>query len=220
MMEVRKSNDAKMERRNFAFELRSETLGEEDQAKRVVRGHGAVFNSRSQDLGGFYEIIAPGAFDNALSPGKSDIRALIDHNPSLILARTSAGTLTVGTDDKGLTYEFELPNTTYARDLAENLDNGNITQSSFAMIVGRDSWEEQEDGTLLRTILEVDQLFDVSPVTYPAYTEADVRIAKRSMEQYQSQKETTKADLVAMRHRERQLQININEAGLTGHKIL
>lgn len=219
-MEVRKNNDSKLERRNFAFELRSETRGEE-QAKRVVRGHGAVFNSRSQDLGGFYETIAPGAFDKALEPGKSDIRALIDHNPSLILARTSAGTLKVGTDDKGLTYEFELPNTTYARDLAENLDNGNITQSSFAMIVARDKWEEQEDGTLQRTIIEVEELFDVSPVTYPAYTEADVRIAKRSLEEYQNQKdETTKSDRLAMRIRQRQLQININEAGLSGHKIL
>lgn len=217
MMEVRKSNNARLERRSFSFALRSEGRSDNPD-KRVVRGHGAVFNSRSQDLGGFVEEIAEGAFDNALKDGVSDIRALIDHNPSLILARTSSGTLKVYPDEKGLAYEFELPDTSYARDLAVNLDNGNITQSSFAMTVARDRWEELEDGTILRTILEVEQLFDVSPVTYPAYTEADVRIAKRSLNEFQESKQTPTVDYAAIRRR--QLQINVNEAGLTGHKFI
>ena len=211
-MEARKNNSNGAERRSCAFELRSTQT---EDGKRQVRGHGAVYDSRSEDLGGFREIIAKGAFDKAVN---DDIRALFNHDPNQILGRTTAGTLKVSTDERGLAYELVLPDTSYAKDLAVNLDLGNITQSSFAMTVKRDRWEEEEDGTILRTILEVENLYDVSPVTYPAYQEADVRVARRSLDAFRQQlQEEVKTSPAASR--QRQLIININEAGLPATKF-
>ena len=211
-MEARKNNGNGAERRSYNFELRSTQT---EDGKRQVRGHGAVYDSRSEDLGGFREIIAKGAFDKAVN---DDIRALFNHDPNQILGRTTAGTLKVSTDERGLAYELVLPDTSYAKDLAVNLDLGNITQSSFAMTVKRDRWEEEEDGTILRTILEVENLYDVSPVTYPAYQEADVRVARRSLDAFKQQlQDEVKTSPSATR--QRKLTININEAGLPATKF-
>lgn len=176
-MPTKKNNS--LERRSFAFEIRTE---KREDGERMVRGHGAVYNTESQDLGGFREVIHPGAFDDAITV--SDIRALINHDPNLILARTTSGTLKVGTDSRGLTYEFSAPDTSYARDLVVSMDRGDITQSSFAFTVKEDRWEELADGSFLRHIDKVERLYDVSPVTYPAYEEADVRVARRSLDSF------------------------------------
>jgi HK97 family phage prohead protease len=146
----------------------------------VVVGHAAVFNSLSEDLGGFREKIMPGAFDDVL---KNDVRAYFNHDPNFLLGRTSAGTLRLSVDEKGLRYELDVPNTTAGRDLKENLRLGNITQSSFAFTIGRDgdSWERNEDGADIRIINKVNRLYDVSPVSLPAYPSAnDLALAQRS----------------------------------------
>ena len=146
----------------------------------------------SEDLGGFREIIAPGAFDDVL---ENDVRALINHDGNLILARTTSGTLALSTDEKGLRYEFEIPESSYGKDLAVSMKRGDITQSSFAFTVADDSWETR-DGMDVRTINKVKRLFDVSPVTYPAYPDADnLVIAQRGLSVYKEKQEREKEEL-------------------------
>lgn len=161
-----------------------------DGDKPTVVGYGAVFNSESNDLGGFREYIAPGAFDGRL---KDDVRFLINHDANLILARTTNGTLRLSVDDKGLRYEADMPNTSTARDLMELLKNGTISQSSFAFTVEEDSWEVK-DGMNIRTIDKVSQLYDVSSVTYPAYNSASSSVALRSMQEWQEKEEAKKLE--------------------------
>ena len=143
----------------------------------VVVGYGSVFNTLSNELGGFREIIAEGAFDGRL---EDDVRFLINHE-GLPLARTTNGTLKLTTDERGLKYEARVANTSLGRDLIELMRNGTINQSSFAFVVEDDSWEVR-DGVNVRTINKVSRLYDVSAVTYPAYEEASV--ALRSMEEW------------------------------------
>jgi len=161
-----------------------------DGDKPTVVGYGAVFNSESNDLGGFREYIAPGAFDGRL---EDDVRFLVNHDANLILARTTNGTLRLSVDEKGLRYEADLPNTSTARDLMELLKNGTISQSSFAFTVEDDSWE-LKDGMNIRTINKVSQLYDVSSVTYPAYNAASSSVALRSMEEWKEKEQTKKLE--------------------------
>jgi len=148
----------------------------------VVVGYGSVFNTLSNELGGFREIIAEGAFDGRL---EDDVRFLINHD-GLPLARTTNGTLRLSTDERGLKYEARVANTSLGRDLVELMRNGTINQSSFAFVVEDDSWEVR-DGMNIRTINKVSRLYDVSAVTYPAYEEASV--ALRSMEEWKKTEE-------------------------------
>ena len=161
------------------LELRQE--GEDN----IVVGYGSVFNTLSNELGGFREIIAEGAFDGRLN---DDVRFLINHD-GLPLARTTNGTLRLTTDERGLKYEAQVANTSLGRDLIELMRNGTINQSSFAFVVEDDSWEVR-DGVNVRTINKVSRLYDVSAVTYAAYEEASV--ALRSMEAWQKEEEEKK----------------------------
>tara|TARA_R100000406_G_scaffold65948_1_gene46571 strand:- start:2466 stop:4358 length:1893 start_codon:yes stop_codon:yes gene_type:complete len=161
-----------------------------DGDKPTVVGYGAVFNSQSNDLGGFREFIAPGAFDGRL---EDDVRFLVNHDANLILARTTNGTLRLSVDEKGLRYEADLPNTSTARDLMELLKNGTISQSSFAFTVEEDSWEVK-DGMNIRTIDKVSQLFDVSSVVFPAYSSASSSVALRSMKEWQEKEQAKKLE--------------------------
>lgn len=174
-----------------SVELRAAADGEEPKK---VFGYAAKFNSRSENLGGsshqFYEILKPGAFDDVLN---DDVRALLNHDPSAILARSKngAGTLSIGVDETGLWYEFEAPDTQHGRDLMTSLKRGDIDQSSFSFTVEKDgeSWESRQDGdgpmVHTRTISRVSRLYDVSPVTYPAYPDATV--ALRSLEEFRKE---------------------------------
>ena len=113
--------------------------------------------------------MAPGSFDGRL---QDDVRVLFNHDNNLVLGRTISGTATLEVDEKGLRYTCQLPDTSYAKDLIELMERGDVTQSSFAFTIEDESWEERADGMLIRTVKKVGQLYDVSPVTYPAYTEA------------------------------------------------
>jgi uncharacterized protein len=150
----------------------------EDEPAKIV-GHAAVFNTISENLGWFREIIRPGAFDGVL---ENDVRALFNHDSNKVLGRTKSGTLTLEVDEKGLRYVINPPDTTIAKDLMKSIERGDINQSSFGFIVEKDEWEEQENGEDLRIIHKVKRLFDVSPVTFPAYPDTDV--AKRSHDQF------------------------------------
>jgi len=160
------------------LELRQE--GEDN----IVVGYGSVFNTLSNELGGFREIIAEGAFEGRLN---DDVRFLINHE-GLPLARTTNGTLRLSTDERGLKYEAKVANTSIGRDLVELMRNGTINQSSFAFVVEDDSWEVR-DGMNVRTINKVSRLYDVSAVTYPAYESASASVALRSMEAWKQQEE-------------------------------
>lgn len=145
----------------------------------VIGGHGAVYNSLSDNLGGFREQIMPGAFAPVLNK-QPDVRALFNHDPNLVLAGTRNGTLGLSEDAAGLAYEARvspsIASTYYGGSLKAMLGDGLVTQSSFAFRVaaGGDSWDEDPDsGALIRTIREFSGLYDVSPVTYPAYPAAD-----------------------------------------------
>lgn len=159
--EVRSLNEV-VEQRAYDGELKAAVEG------RTVEGYASVFNSMSEDLGGFREIILPGAFSNVLD---NDVRALYNHDSNYLLARTTSGTLELKEDDKGLYYRFEMPNTSYGNDMLELFRRGDLSQSSFGFTVEKDSWR-MEEGQHVRYIERVGSLFDVSPVVYPAYTAA------------------------------------------------
>lgn len=138
-----------------------------------IRGHAAVFNTLSEDLGGFREIVAPGAFSDVIRT--DDVRALLNHDANLILGRNRAKpepTLVLEEDATGLRMDIATPDTSYARDLVTSMRRGDVSQSSFQFSTLDDKWETR-DGMMVRTLLKVRRLWDVSPVTFPAYPEAD-----------------------------------------------
>ena len=167
--EVRKSSVVKEQR-----EFRMENAEYEGN---TIRGYAAVYNSDSEWMGGFYEQIEAGAFDSVL---ENDVRAYFNHDENLLLGRVSSGTLRISTDKRGLFYEVDLPNTTYANDLVELMKRGDVNQSSFAFLIEKDRWE-QRDGITYRIIEKVSRLLDVSPVSQPAYPDSTSEL-KRDLE--------------------------------------
>ena len=170
------------ETRIFQFEK----LNVEERADGMgpkITGYAAVFDKWSEDLGGFKEKIRAGAFKKAI--GKSDVRGLFNHDSNYVLGRQSNGTLSIKEDKNGLWMEIDPPDTQIIRDLVlAPIKRGDITQQSFGFIVKEDEWDnlngEKKDMPATRTIVEVDELFDVSPVTFPAYP--DTSVALRSMD--------------------------------------
>ncbi len=160
-------------------EQRTITGGMEMPEEGKAVGYAALFNSTT-DIGGFEEVIEAGAFDGA---DMSDVRALFNHDPNMLLARTASGTLSLRIDERGLRYEFTIPDTSAGRDLRELLRRGDITQSSFGFTIDKEDWEERAGMKPKRKIKRIKRLFDVSPVTFPAYQETSV--ALRSLEAWQ-----------------------------------
>lgn len=172
-----------------------EVRSEQDSSENIIVGYALKFNSWSENLGGFRERISPDSLDGT---DMSDVRALIDHNSSQIIGRSKVGTLKLEVDDIGLKFRCQLPNTTYANDLMENLRNGNINQCSFAFQIDEDGEDIEYNDTLNiydRTIKRIKSLFDVSVVTYPAYSNTDVQPALRSIEKIEEQLEREKMAL-------------------------
>jgi len=143
--------------------------------KRTLEGYASVFNVAT-DLGSFQEIIEPGAFSRALKENQ-DVRALIDHDAGRVIGRTKNDTLELREDSRGLFSRISLPDTQDGNDLATLIDRGDLDAMSFGFTVQSERWEER-DGQKTRYIEDVD-LWDVSVVAYPAYTETSV--ALRSM---------------------------------------
>ncbi len=144
----------------------------------TIRGYAAVFSTLSDNLGYFREQIAPGAFDGVL---QDDVRCFFNHEEHLILGRTASGTLRLSVDKKGLAYECDLPDTQTARDLAASMERGDVDQSSFAFRIAPngDSWDEDPDtGGTIRTITKIARLYDVSPVSIPAYPDASIALRR------------------------------------------
>lgn len=162
-----------MERRSTSQPVQLETR--EGQSSRIT-GYAAVYYNGTADteyqlFDNYYERIMPGAFDRAIRE-KDDVRALFNHDPNQILGRSSAGTVRLIADGKGLSYEIEPGDTTVARDVQQHLKRKDVTGSSFAFTVTEERWVKVGEGKDKRTIREVVnvRLYDVGPVTYPAYT--------------------------------------------------
>jgi len=126
----------------------------------------------------FQEIILPGAFAEAL--GRSDVRALFNHDPNHVLGRTKNNTLELAEDETGLAVDILPPDNQFARDLLVSIGRGDIDQMSFAFTVAEDRWYTDENEIPVREISKIDKLYDVSPVTYPAYHETDVSVKSRT----------------------------------------
>lgn len=139
----------------------------------VISGYASVFNVRSQNLGGFVETVSNGAFAKTIN--ESDVRALWNHNADHVLGRNRAETLRLAEDSTGLHYEVDLIDSEFNRSLHEQIQRGDITQSSFGFSTIDDGWGFTEDDFPLRTLRQV-QLYDVSPVTYPAYLDATIGV--------------------------------------------
>lgn len=171
-----------LEIRSFNIELRDEP------ESRHIEGYGSVFNERSLDLGGFVEMIAPGAFDGVIE--RSDVKCYLDHNPEkgiLARSRNGKGSLSLVVDEKGLQYSFDAPKTNLGDEVVEGLKRGDYSQSSFAFTVDDEIWTKEEDGSYLRTITKIGGLYDVSIVANPAYEGTSV--ALRSLDAFKAQEE-------------------------------
>jgi len=145
-----------------------------------ITGYAAVFNKWSEDLGYFKEKIQEGAFTKTISEN-DDVRALINHDPNLIIGRTKNKTLKLWEDERGLVYDVQLPDTSYANDLRESIKRKDITQNSFGFQVIQDEWSKDVSK---RTLTEV-KLFDVSPVAFPAYKQTSVALRHQTGMEFQ-----------------------------------
>ncbi|WP_200974437.1 HK97 family phage prohead protease [Echinicola sp. 20G] len=149
----------------------------EEEDKKYISGYALKFNTRSKDLGGFYETISREAINEQTD--LSDVVALFNHNQNYVLARKndSVNTLELRVDEVGLFYRFEIDEEiSYQKDLYRNIQKGNISKSSFAFRIAEDGEEwEKRDGMYVRTITAFKGIYDVSPVTNPAYSDTSVR---------------------------------------------
>jgi len=176
----------KLERRSYdnKFNLRQSLSGNS-----VISGYASVFNQKSRLIteGGktFYEIINPNAFDDVLARDDLNVIANLNHDDRQMLARTTAGTLTLSVDNYGLKYEFVVPDTTLGRDTAEQLRLGNLYESSFRYYVRASDieWSRDPDGTLIREVMKVSDLRDVSIVIDGAFANTDVGVTDRDLQE-------------------------------------
>ncbi|ARM68237.1 HK97 family phage prohead protease [Staphylococcus warneri] len=154
---------------------------ETGQQEMVVEGYAIIFDTLSDDLGGFKEIISP----NALSQVDiSDVKCLINHDFNQVIGRTQASTLELSVDNKGLYFKCYLPNTSYARDIYENIKAGNVNQCSFYFTLPNDdtsarTWSKI-NGEYVQTINRIEDLIEVSIVTIPAYQDTSVAVGQRA----------------------------------------
>ena len=152
-----------------------------DDGSKTVSGYAILYNSQSVDLGGFKEIVAPGSVARSLKENP-DVLCLRDHKSELVLGRTTAGTLTLDDQPTGLYFTVTLPNTTAANDLAESLSRGDVSGCSFGFSVNNDTWMDDAEGNIIRTLLDLD-LFEISITSFPAYpsTTAALRNAPKEI---------------------------------------
>lgn len=159
--------------RAFAIEgVRIEQRADDAGESLRLSGYAAVFNQVTNIGGWFNEVIRPGAFTRAIEEGQ-DVVLLFNHDPSTVMARTTSGTLRLREDDTGLWFEADLdPRDADAQRVVAKVERGDVHQGSFAFNVRKEAWD-QSSNPPLRELLDLD-LFDVSPVTFPAYSETEV----------------------------------------------
>lgn len=156
----------------------------EDSNKQVIRGYALKFNRPSEDMG-FTEYLNERSLDDA---DMSNVVALLNHDSNYVLGR-SGKNLKLEVDKTGLFFEIEPNDTSYARDLMENMRVGIIDKCSFAFSIAKngDEWVEDTNGRYIRTINKIDRLFDVSIVTSPAYDDTEAMLSQRSIDELNKQ---------------------------------
>lgn len=158
----------------------------EENGRTVIRGYAAVFDSPSQDLGGFVEIVERGAFDDVM---RSNPDVFGKYNHTRVIGRTSSGTMRLTVDDRGLRYEIDPPRA--AADVVELIERGDVRGSSFAFRVkGADeTWQRDTAGQMVRRIKRFSFLGDAGPVDTPAYLATETYVSKRALEMAREQRE-------------------------------
>lgn len=185
-----------LERRSFV-ECRVDAID-----NRRLRGYAIVFNSESQNLGGFREIIAPEAIDRTFKEA-IDVRALVDHDSAKIIGRLRANTLEMQKDSKGLRVTIEPdPDISYARDIMLAVKRGDVSGMSFAFRTIEDDWNFDNEEMAIRTVLDM-RVSEVSVVTFPAYTQTDVAVAQRSLQDFQAHRQGMSIDWARKLHKTR-----------------
>lgn len=180
----------KLETRIFDFDLELREEGDEMS----LTGYAALFNSRSENLGGFTEIIAPGAFGRSLK-SRNDVKLLWNHDTSAVMGSTRAGTLELMEDERGLRVKAKLPNTTYGRDAKELIKRGDVTGFSFGFSMpgkGGDDWNSEGTERTLKSV----RLHEISLTAFPAYTETNGTAQVRGLDKI-AQRADVDADLLA-----------------------
>jgi HK97 family phage prohead protease len=165
-----------------------------DRTGPTLKGYAAVFNTLSENLGGFFERIDRGAFSASLVIERRDVLALFNHERSFLLGRTRSGTLKLFEDAHGLAFTLRLPKTQLGEDVAELVSRGDVSQMSFRFIVpdGGDSWV-RERGQTIRLLRRV-ELYEISLVPEPAYPTTSVTLRE-------AVEAALRAALAARRHR-------------------
>ena len=212
-------NSEKLEHR---YQDPPDLLVEERQGveTKLIRGTAVFYNQLSNELYlyrdgqtvKFREQFVPGSFDKVLN---DDIVAYFNHNPDLILGRTSSGTLKVWSDEVGLHYELEVPDTTAGRDLSVSMQRKDVRHSSFSFGIEEDTWSRNDNGENIRTVNLTKLLVDVSPVVRPAYPQTLSQLAQRSLDSFLTElnKPTEEARAIA-------LETDILEAELNLRKLI
>lgn len=160
---------ADREVRTLTRRVEARASGDDAGPHNEITGYAAIFDTPTTIAGAFTETIDRGAFDDALG---DDVRVLFNHDPSRLLGRTKSGTASISVDETGLRYLVRPPDTATGREVLELLQRGDISGSSFGFRVLQDRWTDgATPGDLPVRHLERVALYDVSPVTMPAYAE-------------------------------------------------
>lgn len=184
--EKRLTESAELEAPTKEQESETETENATDDDSKVITGYALKFGEPSKDLGGFVEVITAEALKEV---DLSNVVLLQGHDYSKPLASVKAGTLKLEVDDVGLKFEATLTDTSYAKDVYENIKAGIVDSMSFGFEVGLDSFEEDEEGTVTRSIENMKALHEISIVTVPAYDQTNVQVSTRSYTKFIEGKE-------------------------------
>lgn len=158
---------------------------ENENGRTVIRGYAAVFESESQDLGGFVEIVERGAFDDVM---KTNPDVFGKYNHERVIGRTSSGTMRLLVDERGLRYEIDPPRA--AADVVELIERGDVRGSSFAFRSSPkdETWQRDAAGRMIRRIKKFSFLGDAGPVDTPAYLATETYVSKRALEMVNEQR--------------------------------
>lgn len=181
-----------MERRTIQIE---DIEYREQEDKPILSGYVTKFNKLSEEMWGFREQVAPGAFKKSLEERK--VLSFWNHNSDFVLGNTENDTLKLSEDERGLKFELELPDTTAGKDARTLIKRGDVKGMSFGFRTLKDQWDESDPKNVIRTLLEV-RLYEVSPTAMPAYPQSSVAARsmediKDSYEEYRHQKDDTMA---------------------------
>lgn len=193
------------------------TVNRSDDGSPQIAGYAAVFY-REEEPGtefrladDYVERIEQGAFDSALEESH-DARALFNHDKNFVLGRVGAGTVRLSVDEIGLRYTIDVPDTQLGRDVVTSIERGDITGSSFAFSVRNDGANverQKEAKTWVRTLNDLD-LFDVGPVTYPAYTATTTGLrSEEAMQELAATLEREGLELEAVSVRARMIELGL-----------